>query len=182
MVALRRIAHYISTLFRRLACFTRACRAERFGDQHLMPQPITNTIEIKQSGHDSHIDLPAEIIEQFDELNECADEEKIPRPTPAACEQAKKILRDLYRKFPRYYAIYPLGDDGGVAMQPEARENTAVMIACENSGRISIYADIDGKNRHAHYSDASNFPDEFTRDALRKTEKNKHAQASARQI
>ena len=110
---------------------------------------------------------PSEIAEQFDELDEYADETDCPRPTNAARETARRLAFSAHRRYSRYYAIYPTSE-GGVAVQTRIRKGAALLIDCEPDGSVAILFGIDDRQRNAEYNpqSAKLLPDAFFRDAL----------------
>ena len=113
------------------------------------------------------IGLLAEIAEQFDELDEYADETDCPRPTNAARETAHRLALSAHRLYSRYYAVYPT-TEGGVAVQTRIRKGAALLIDCEPDGSVTILFGIDDRHRNAEYNpqSAKLLPDAFFRDAL----------------
>ena len=113
------------------------------------------------------IGLLAEIAEQFDELDEYADETDCSHPTNVARETARRLVLSAHRLYSRYYAVYPT-TEGGVAVQTRIRKGAALLIDCEPEGGVTILFGIDDRQRNAEYNpqSAKLLPDAFFRDAL----------------
>ena len=121
---------------------------------------------------------PSEIAEQFDELDEYADETDCPRPTNAARETARRLALSAHRRYSRYYAIYPTSE-GGVAVQTTIRKGAVILIDCLPEGGVTIFFRIDDEHHRAHYSpqSAGSLPDAFFHEAIDKLRREAESRA-----
>ena len=121
---------------------------------------------------------PSEIAEQFDELDEYANETDCPRPTNAAREIAHRLALSAHRRYSRYYAIYPTSE-GGVAVQTTIRKGAVILIDCLPEGGVTIFFRIDDEHHRAHYSpqSAGSLPDAFFHEAIDKLRREAESRA-----
>ena len=123
-------------------------------------------------------ELSSEIAEQFDELDEYADETDFPHPTDAAKATAFRLATVAYLQFRRYYAIYPTSE-GGVAVQTTIRKGAVILIDCLPEGGVTLFFRIDDEHHRAHYSpqSAGSLPDAFFREAIDKLRREAESRA-----
>ncbi|MCY4487284.1 MAG: hypothetical protein OXF11_09245 [Deltaproteobacteria bacterium] len=104
------------------------------------------------------------------ELNDIDREvaaESLPEIISRTKDQARRILFALATQtvIP---TVYPT-EDGEIALYfkpPAAR--SAVFIVVANDGQAACFSYVNGKNRRARYEDASELPDDFVREQLRR--------------
>ena len=123
-------------------------------------------------------ELSSEIAEQFDELDEYADETDSPHPTDAAKATAFRLATVAHLQFRRYYAIYPTSE-GGVAVQTTIRKGAVILIDCLPEGGVTIFFRIDDEHHRAHYSpqSAGALPDAFFHEAIDKLRREAESRA-----
>ena len=121
---------------------------------------------------------PSEIAEQFDELDEYADEKDFSRPTNTARETAHRLALSAHCRYSRYYAIYPTLE-GGVAVQTTIRKGAVILIDCLPEGGVTIFFRIDDEHHRAHYSpqSAGSLPDAFFHEAIDKLRREAESRA-----
>ena len=107
-------------------------------------------------------------IKEFDEIDEEAADLDLEPPAPNVRKVARRILNDLIREFPRYYAVSP-GEGREVAIQTGAGtgKGHGVLIICDEEN-ISCYVTKGGKSwqEHSPITD-KNSPSDFIRNAIR---------------
>lgn len=104
------------------------------------------------------------------ELNDIDREvaaESLPEIIPHTKDQARKILFALAPQTV-VPTVYPT-EDGEIALyfKPPAAKS-AVLIVVANDGQAACFSYVNGKNRRARYEDASELPDDFVREQLRR--------------
>ena len=110
----------------------------------------------------------AESWKEFDEIDEEAADLDLEPPAPNVRAVARRILSDLIREFPRYYAVSP-GEGREVAIETSAGmgKGRGVLIICDDKN-VSCYVTMDCKSKRAHYAlTDKNLPNDFMRDAIR---------------
>lgn len=106
-------------------------------------------------------------FQEFDELNEEAEELEIPPPSAKNKRLAKQILTELAQAFPRYYMVSP-DEDNGVAIETIGKTGR-VLVVCDDDG-VACFSLINGVSAHmrcAPEADKQLF-DDFTRSVLGK--------------
>ena len=136
-------------------------------DSKTMAMVSRDMLDLSGFASTCEAELPSEIAEQFDELDEYANETDCSRPTNAARETAHRLALSAHRLYSRYYAVYPT-TEGGVAVQTRIRKGAALLIDCEPDGSVAVLFGIDDRQRNAEYNpqSAKLLPDAFFRDAL----------------
>lgn len=102
-------------------------------------------------------------------VKEEAEEEGWPAPSADTMKMAERVFGDMFSYAPRPYAIYAM-PDGEIAIDAHSPHGTKVVVICDAKGgaRCLTYSDGDFDSRE--HEDARALPDDFVRDALRKTE------------
>ena len=102
-------------------------------------------------------------------VKEEAAEEGWAVPDDATIARAERVFGGMFNYAPRPYAIYamPYGEIAIDAHSPQGRK-VVVVCAADGGARCLVY--LDGEFESRDYDDPSALPDDFVRDALRKTE------------
>ena len=112
--------------------------------------------------------MPAELAEGLDELDDVAayaDEIEVETPSPAAFDNARRLLKAMYRTSQRRFSVYPAAG-GHIAIDARGGNGRITVVSCGSDGSVLCLATIDGNDRQARYSSAHNLPDAFIREAL----------------
>ena len=97
---------------------------------------------------------------------EVADE-SLPEIIPGTKDQARRILFALATQSIAP-TVYPT-EDGEIALYFKSPVATsAVLIVVGNDGQGACFSYVNGENRRARYDDASELPDSFVREQLRR--------------
>ena len=109
-------------------------------------------------------DLPEALLELYEVQSEAREEEGVV-PGDGAVEIAKRLLMDMYRISPRFYAVYPM-PDGEIAIDAATRFGTSLVVLCNPDGSAQCLTYIDEEYRTEKYPDTGTLPDDFIRKAL----------------
>ena len=94
--------------------------------------------------HEDQYSFLAEALEELERAPEYADEEGLTEPSPAAIENAKKLLPRMFRILPRWYRVYPMsGGAIGIDVGPQGQRT---FLFCMPDGTIFCKGWIDGEN------------------------------------
>ena len=104
-------------------------------------------------------------LHDLDGAVEEAQEEGFPRPSRQALNNAKRLLRDLYRLRPCRLETYPT-PDGEVTLVAPGGHGRSVLVLCDSDGGVLCSVNLNGQHRRAWYSRAAMLPDGFIREAL----------------
>ena len=105
-----------------------------------------------------------EAQQELSEVPTDAEEDGLDVPSRLALENAGQLLVQMYRLSPRKYVIYPVSG-GYVAIDARGEKGIAV-IMCGSDGEVLCLATINSRERRSRYSDATDLPDGFIREAL----------------
>lgn len=94
-----------------------------------------------------------------------AQEEGFPRPSLAAEQNARSLLRDLYRLHPCRLEVYPT-PDGETALVVPGGSGRSVLVLCGSNGEVLCSVNLNDRHRRARYSSATTLPYGFFREAL----------------
>lgn len=107
-------------------------------------------------------------LAELEQIDQEAIEEGYPLSNEASRENTKHIITELAKRSYPTPAIYPT-EDGEIAILFQNRTaKTGVLILCDRDGGAACFSTTAGKKRRARYDDASDLPDAFIRDELRK--------------
>ena len=116
-----------------------------------------------------NLPMPAELAEaiaELDDVSAYAEEIEVERPSAAAFENARRLLKAMYRISPRQFSVYPTaGGHIAIDARGTTKGNIAV-VSCGSDGSVLCLATIDGEDRRARYATARTLPDGFIREAL----------------
>ena len=115
-------------------------------------------------------------LSDLDRVRQEAREDGFLAPSGAAAENARRLLHDIYRIFPRRFEIYPT-PDGEVALDVPGGPGRSVLLLCGSDGGALCSVNMNGAHRRARYSDARELPDGFVLDALAELERSDDATA-----
>ena len=107
----------------------------------------------------------AEAIEDLDDVTAYAEEIEVETPSAAAFDNARRLLKAMYRVSPRQFSVYPAAG-GYIAIDARGSKGRIAAVMCGSDGSVLCLVTIDGKHRRARYSTAHNLPDGFIREAL----------------
>lgn len=99
------------------------------------------------------------------EVNEEAQEEGFPVPSPIAFDNAERCLRAMYEISPRRYEVYPT-HDGEIVIDAPSGFGTSVVLMCDSAGGALCLANLKDGQRYRQYASAHALPDDFLRDSL----------------
>ncbi len=102
-----------------------------------------------------------ELNEVFDE----AQEDALPPPVPAAVEAAGRLLREMFRRSPREYSVYPTSDRE-IAIHGQHANAGSVVVLCDSEGGALCLVSFPRASRRASYADVNDLPDGFLTQAL----------------
>ena len=112
--------------------------------------------------------MPAELAEAIDELDEVAayaEEIEVETPTAIAFDNARRLLKAMYRISPRRYSVYPAAG-GHIAIDARGSQGSIAVVSCGSDGSVLCLVTIDGEDRRARYATARTLPDGFISEAL----------------
>ena len=128
---------------------------------------MLNTIEETFARKSANEKFLAEALDELAELDDCAEEDEFAPPSPIAKNLARKLLEELTRELPRYYAV-SLWEDGDVVIYAVG-SGWRVNIFCRTNGGASFYVNSpDKRDYEGHYETASDMPIALIFDALKK--------------
>ena len=106
-------------------------------------------------------------LAELNDIDQEVAEESLPEIVPGTKDQARRILFALATQSIAP-TVYPT-EDGEIALyfKPPAAKS-AVLIMVGNDGQGACFSYVNGKNRRARYDDASELPDGFVREQLRR--------------
>ena len=102
-------------------------------------------------------------------VKEEAEEEGWTVPDDATIAKAERVFGDMFSYAPRPYAIYAM-PDGEIAIDAHSPQGTKVVVVCDAKGGARCLTYLNGDFDSREHEDARALPDDFVRDALRKTE------------
>ena len=121
--------------------------------------PVATSADAKMAA-----DLDAS-LRDLEDATEEAREECFPEPSQLALDNAKLLLRDLYRLRPCRLETYPT-PDGEIALVVPGPRGRSVLVLCDSDGGVLCSVNLNGQHRRARYSDVATLPDGFIREAL----------------
>ncbi len=83
-------------------------------------------------------------------------------------KMAERVFGDMFSYAPRPYAIYAM-PGGAIAVDAHSPEGSKVVVLCDPNGGARCLLYLDGEFESRDYHDPSVLPDDFVKDALRKT-------------
>ena len=107
----------------------------------------------------------AEAIEDLDDVTAYAEEIEVETPSVAAFDNARRLLKAMYRISPRQFSVYPTAG-GYITIDARGSKGRIAAVMCGSDGSVLCLVTIDGNHRRARYSTAHNLPDGFIREAL----------------
>ena len=102
-------------------------------------------------------------------VKEEAEEEGWSPPSADTMKMAERVFGDMFSYAPRPYAIYAM-PDGEIAIDAHSPHGTKVLVICDAKGGARCLTYLNGDFDSREHEDARALPDDFVRDALRKTE------------
>ena len=136
--------------------------------EHIEWQVTTMRPERAKRAPTAPLPMPAELVEaiaELDDVADYADEIEVETPSTAAFDNARRLLKAMYRISPRQYSVYPM-PDGYIAIDARGRKGRIAVVMCGSDGGVLCLVTSDGNHRRARYSAAHNLPDGFIREAL----------------
>ena len=107
----------------------------------------------------------AEAIAEIDDVPAYAEEIEVEMPSDAAFDNARRLLEAMYGIAPSRYSVYPM-PDGYIAIDARGRKGRIAVVMCGSDGSVLCLVTIGSNHRRARYSEATNLPDGFIREAL----------------
>lgn len=104
-------------------------------------------------------------LSDLQEVNEEAQEEGFPVPSPIAFDNAERCLRAMYEISPRRYEVYPT-HDGEIVIDAPSGFGASVVLMCDSAGGALCLANLKNGQRYRQYASAHACPDDFLRDSL----------------
>ena len=111
-----------------------------------------------------------EAIDDLARVREEAKEEGWRIPSDNAARMAERVFNGMFDYAPRPYAIYAM-PDGEIAIDAHSPHGCKVVVVCEPGGGARCLVYFNGEFDSREYDDPSALPDDFVRDALRKSER-----------
>ena len=107
------------------------------------------------------------VLAELNHIDQEVAEESLPEIIPGTKDHARRILFALATQSIAP-TVYPT-EDGEFALYFKSPVATsAVLIVVGNDGQGACFSYVNGKNRRARYDDASELPDGFVREQLRR--------------
>ena len=110
-----------------------------------------------------------EAMDDLAHVREEAAEEGWRAPSADNVKTAERVFVDMFGYAPRPYAIYPM-PDGEIAIDARSPRGTKVVVICDAKGGARCLVYFNGEFDSREYDAPSVLPDDFVKDALRKTE------------
>ena len=107
----------------------------------------------------------AEAIEELDDVTSYAEEIEVETPSAAAFDNARRLLKAMYRISPRRYSVYPM-PDGYIAIDARGGKGRIAVVMCGSDGGVLCLVTVERERRRARYSSARDLPDGFIHEAL----------------
>ena len=104
-------------------------------------------------------------LSDLQEVNEEAQEEGFPVPSPIAFDNAERCLREMYEISSRRYEVYPT-HDGEIVIDAPSGFGTSVVLMCDSAGGALCLANLKDGQRYRQYTSAHALPNDFLRDSL----------------
>ena len=104
-------------------------------------------------------------LRDLDQVTAEAREEGFPVPPDATLANARRLLRAMFKLLHQRFEVYPT-PDGEVAIDAPGRPGCSVLLLCDADGGALCLVNMNGVHRRARYSDTSQLPDGFVREAL----------------
>ena len=112
--------------------------------------------------------MPAELAEALEELDDVtayAEEIEVETPSATAFDNARRLLKAMYRISPRRYSVYPM-PDGYIAIDARGGKGRIAVVMCGSDGGVLCLVTVERERRRARYSSARDLPDGFIHEAL----------------
>lgn len=107
----------------------------------------------------------AEALEELDDVAAYAEEIEVETPSAAAFDNARRLLKAMYRISPRQFSVYPAAG-GHIAIDARGAKGNIVVVSCGSDGSVLCLVTIGGEDRRARYATARTLPDGFISEAL----------------
>ena len=110
-----------------------------------------------------------EAMNDLAHVREDAKEERWQVPGDSAIATAERVFNGMFNYAPRPYAIYAM-PGGEIAVDAHSPHGCKVVVVCGPSGGARCLVYFNGESDSREYDDPSALPDDFVKDALRKSE------------
>ena len=107
----------------------------------------------------------AEALAELDDVTAYAEEIEVETPSAAAFDNARRLLKAMYRISPRQFSVYPAAG-GHIALDARGAKGNIVVVSCGSDGSVLCLVTIGGEDRRARYATARTLPDGFISEAL----------------
>lgn len=135
-------------------------------------QASKKSMERTDMDHESPASSAAEVgdgLTQLGKIDREIAEEDLPQVSSATKKEAGRII-DALQGHPMAPTVYPT-QDGEIAIHFKSPGSpNAMVILLNNEAGAECYSHTGGRNRHAHYDDSCELPDDFVRAQLRRLE------------
>ena len=110
-----------------------------------------------------------EAMNDLARVREEAIEEGWRIPSDDAARMAERVFGGMFDYAPRPYAVYAM-PGGEIAVDAHSPHGCKVVVVCESGGGARCLVYFNGEFDSREYDDPSALPDDFVKDALRKSE------------
>ena len=144
-------------------------RRAHYGSAHRLPDAFIHAALVELDADDFEEPFPSELAEAFAELDDIpayAAEIEVETPSEVAIDNARRLLKSLYRIAPRRYSVYPT-TGGGIAIDARGPKGYIMVLECESDGgALCVVSTYRESHRRARYASTRRLPDAFVREAL----------------
>ena len=170
----------LTTVMKRLTMRTKRPEtgsSDRLWETHV-PQPSTHSISLTDESIFAarlRAHFPAEVLRTtanleaveiaFDQIPVESAEAGHEPPPEDVVNEARRIVREMFRRWPREYDVYPM-DERRVAVEVDGGHARKMLLLCEPGGSALCIVTVNRISRRARYEDSSMLPDGFVSDAL----------------
>ena len=126
---------------------------------------VATTGEGKVGGRIIHL---KEAMDDLAYVQEEAQEEGWRIPSDDAARTAERVFGNMFNYAPRPYAVYAM-PDGEIVIDAHSPHGCKVVVVCGPSGGARCLVYFNGEFNSREYDDPSALPDDFVKDALRKS-------------
>ncbi len=114
--------------------------------------------------------LRSHTFEDFDDLDELAEEIGLECPSKETKARARQITHAIFEKHPNYYMIEPT-IKAGIIIRTSAEDSHSFALYVFPDGKAICYLTRQGKMRRVNYASTEGLPDEFLHNAVTEHEK-----------
>ena len=127
-------------------------------EDFLMREEIRRLIEAEMKKVIMRGTVFKNLYETLDNLHEECKEEGFQQFSKTAEENAKEILKAVYKNFPEHeYYIYPT-EDREIAIDCNPQKGKGILILCDSNGSVAYFSTLEGKNSRFRCDNIEDFP------------------------